>query len=102
MHNHEMRIDYVGGIIPFQIWGSYGDRYFYFRERHDEYTLTVGPPGSSHWEVGDVVSDGETVASGHSDEICHRNAIITDEVGLAFCVELLKKFMNEETAEVRD
>ena len=103
MSTHDMQVDYVGGVVPFQVWGTYADRYFYFRERHDNYTLTVGPPGSSDWEVDDVVADGEVVAAGHRDEICHENALLTDEVGLAFCAGLLVRFfMNGEVTEVSD
>ncbi len=98
-----MRVDHVGGIIPFQIWGTYAGRYFYFRERHDTYRLMVGPPGSSDWGVDDVVADGEVVAAGHRDEICHEDAVLTDEVGLAFCARLLAAaVMNGEISEAGD
>lgn len=61
----EFAVDQIGGMCPAQALGRLADeRPFYFRARHGEWSLEVGPPGvdpNDDWH-GLVVPGTDTLA----------------------------------------
>jgi hypothetical protein len=51
----EVSFHSFGGVVPVQAFGTFGNKFFYFRFRHNAASLTIGDTRD-----GDYVPEGET------------------------------------------
>ena len=82
------------GCAPFQAMGRWRRFTFYFRSRHDHWTLTVGPATAVEM---DVVASGLVIAQGDDTEIWDDTNWSNPAIGFRFAVQTLDNWINEES-----
>lgn len=64
----------IGGACPFQAEGVWDDQFFYFRARHGEWTLEIGPTSDDAvW--GELIAEGDDPTGGHMSDKDARSII---------------------------
>lgn len=81
------------GCVPFQAEGTLRGYTFYFRNRHEHWTLTVGPATD---DIMDVIANGIVIASGHEDDIWTEANWSDPGTGLRFAVARLVEWLDQQ------
>lgn len=79
------------GCVPFQAEGRWRGFVFYFRSRHDRWTLSVGPATLG---VEDICFGGLVIAHGDDDDVWTQDNWADASVGFTFAVKTLDQWID--------